>query len=169
MRNTSLRLLRRYLSAGSHLNTLSDLSRLHEKWSKLELYSWTSFYRTLLSCLAMISQSQSPGMWRSLTTRSCSHRDSWRMNWPCQLISYSFQLRASFLTYFWGQTGWIIFGWQVSYYCHFRFLKAGMNVVDLLGILPYFASLIISLVMTATAQGQANYQENWIFLNNLKK
>ena len=34
-----------------------------------------------------------------------------------------------------------------------------MNVVDLLGILPYFASLIISLVMTATAQGQANYQE----------
>ena len=35
-----------------------------------------------------------------------------------------------------------------------------MNIVDLLGILPYFASLIISLVMTATAQGQANYQEN---------
>ena len=41
----------------------------------------------------------------------------------------------------------------------FRFLKAGMNIVDLLGILPYFASLMISLVMTATAQGQANYQE----------
>ena len=41
-----------------------------------------------------------------------------------------------------------------------RFLKAGMNIVDLLGILPYFASLILSLVMTATARGQAtaNYQ-----------
>lgn len=39
-------------------------------------------------------------------------------------------------------------------------MKAGMNVVDLLGILPYFASLILSLVMTATASGQAqaNYQ-----------
>ena len=37
-----------------------------------------------------------------------------------------------------------------------------MNIVDLLGILPYFASLILSLVMTATAgQGQntANYQD----------
>ena len=41
-----------------------------------------------------------------------------------------------------------------------RFLKAGMNIVDLLGILPYFASLILSLVMTATARGRetANYQ-----------
>ena len=43
---------------------------------------------------------------------------------------------------------------------YLRFSKAGMNVVDLLGILPYFASLILSLVMTATAKGQAtaNYQ-----------
>ena len=43
-----------------------------------------------------------------------------------------------------------------------RFVKGGMNIVDLLGILPYFASLILSLVMTATAgQGQntANYQD----------
>ena len=39
-----------------------------------------------------------------------------------------------------------------------------MNIVDLLGILPYFASLILSLVMTATARGQAtaNYQEKFI-------
>ena len=54
----------------------------------------------------------------------------------------------------------------IVYYTHFcfRFLKAGMNIVDLLGILPYFASLILSLVMTATARGQAtaNYQEMFI-------
>ena len=44
-----------------------------------------------------------------------------------------------------------------------RFLKAGMNIVDLLGILPYFASLILSLVMTATARGRetANYQASY--------
>ena len=55
---------------------------------------------------------------------------------------------------------------NLIYYTHFcfRFLKAGMNIVDLLGILPYFASLILSLVMTATARGQAtaNYQEMFI-------
>ena len=50
-----------------------------------------------------------------------------------------------------------------------RFLKAGMNIVDLLGILPYFASLILSLVMTATARGRetANYQaSNWAYHSN---
>ena len=38
-----------------------------------------------------------------------------------------------------------------------------MNIVDLLGILPYFASLILSLVMTATARGRetANYQASY--------
>ena len=81
--------------------------------------------------------------------------------WP----NLRFQLRASFLTYMRVRLAEIIFGaldfcscFVVD--CHFRFSKAGMNIVDLLGILPYFASLIISLVMTATAQGQANYQEN---------
>ena len=34
-----------------------------------------------------------------------------------------------------------------------------MNIVDLLGILPYFASLCLSLVMTATASGQTKYQD----------
>ena len=34
----------------------------------------------------------------------------------------------------------------------FRFVKGAMNVIDLLGILPYFMSLLLSLV-TSTAQG----------------
>ena len=34
----------------------------------------------------------------------------------------------------------------------FRFVKGVMNVIDLLGILPYFMSLLLSLV-TSTAQG----------------
>ena len=41
----------------------------------------------------------------------------------------------------------------------FRFLKAGMNVVDLLGILPYFASLVLSLLTTSTTTGQTKYQD----------
>ena len=52
--------------------------------------------------------------------------------------------------------------WLFHYFHVSRFVKGGMNIVDLLGILPYFASLILSLVMTATAgQGQntANYQD----------
>ena len=40
-----------------------------------------------------------------------------------------------------------------------RFLKAGMNIVDLLGIMPYFVSLCLSLVVTATSKGQAKYQD----------
>ena len=36
--------------------------------------------------------------------------------------------------------------------CVFRFVKGVMNVIDLLGILPYFMSLLLSLV-TSTAQG----------------
>ena len=32
----------------------------------------------------------------------------------------------------------------------FRFIKGGMNIIDLLGILPYFASLCLSLVTTST-------------------
>ena len=83
-----------------------------------------------------------------------------------------FQLRASFLTHLrvrlLGRSNF--WQWVLLLIGIFRFLKAGMNVVDLLGILPYFASLIISLVMTATAQGQANYQENGIFfLMEIKK
>ena len=52
---------------------------------------------------------------------------------------------------------------QLMFTPHARFLKAGMNIVDLLGILPYFASLILSLVMTATARGRetANYQASY--------
>ena len=40
-----------------------------------------------------------------------------------------------------------------------RFLKAGMNIVDLLGILPYFASLCLSLLTTSTTTGQTKYQD----------
>ena len=35
-----------------------------------------------------------------------------------------------------------------------RFVKGGMNVVDLFGILPYFTSLILSMVTTAGPGGQ---------------
>ena len=34
-----------------------------------------------------------------------------------------------------------------------------MNIVDLLGILPYFASLCLSLLTTSTTTGQTKYQE----------
>ena len=34
-----------------------------------------------------------------------------------------------------------------------RFIKGGMNIIDLLGILPYFASLILSLLTTSSVRG----------------
>ena len=39
-------------------------------------------------------------------------------------------------------------------------MKGGMNIVDLLGILPYFASLCLSLLTTSTTKaGQTKYQD----------
>ena len=40
-----------------------------------------------------------------------------------------------------------------------RFFNTGMNIVDLLGILPYFASLCLSLLTTSTTTGQTKYQD----------
>jgi len=58
--------------------------------------------------------------------------------------------------------GWFTFEYVIRFIAAPRkleFTKAGMNIVDLLGILPYFASLCLSLVMTATASGQTKYQD----------
>ena len=38
-----------------------------------------------------------------------------------------------------------------------RFIKGGMNIIDLLGILPYFMSLLLSLI---TVSGKLELQTN---------
>ena len=45
------------------------------------------------------------------------------------------------------------------YNINFRFVKGAMNIIDLLGILPYFMSLLLSLI---TVSGITE-EENTIF------
>jgi hypothetical protein len=40
----------------------------------------------------------------------------------------------------------------------FRFIKGGMNLIDLLGILPYFVSLSLDLVTTTARFERCCYQ-----------
>jgi len=49
--------------------------------------------------------------------------------------------------------GWFTFEYVIRFIAaphKLRFIKGGMNIIDLLGILPYFASLCLSLVTTST-------------------
>jgi len=58
--------------------------------------------------------------------------------------------------------GWFTFEYVVRFIAAPRksqFIKGGMNIVDLLGILPYFASLGISLMEITNASGQSKYQD----------
>ena len=43
----------------------------------------------------------------------------------------------------------------------FRFVKGVMNIIDLLGILPYFMSLVLSLVTQASGSGSPSEGEGF--------
>ena len=46
-------------------------------------------------------------------------------------------------------------GRSQKYHLLFRFVKGAMNIIDLLGILPYFMSLLLNLI---TVSGKGYYQ-----------
>ena len=58
-----------------------------------------------------------------------------------------------------GHNGWIMYridnGRSQKYNLLFRFVKGAMNIIDLLGILPYFMSLLLNLI---TVSGKDYYQ-----------
>ena len=53
--------------------------------------------------------------------------------------------------------GWFTFEYVIRFIAapyKIRFIKGGMNIIDLLGILPYFASLCLMLLDTGGAAGR---------------
>ena len=53
--------------------------------------------------------------------------------------------------------GWFTFEYVIRFIAaphKIRFIKGGMNIIDLLGILPYFASLCLKLLDTGRAVGR---------------
>ena len=58
---------------------------------------------------------------------------------------------------------WVAFtkGGLKNTICFFRFVKGAMNIIDLLGILPYFMSLLLNLI---TVSGKIIIIRLWLLL-----
>ena len=75
---------------------------------------------------------------------------SWGKNVITFVISIIKKYNYSFTHFIWDYNFFLLGINFTNFELSYRFIKGGMNIIDLLGILPYFASLCLSLVTTST-------------------